>query len=45
MVMSCIPCEHSFSRNLLPTRGSKGLFLEEKRKEKKGIAKGMRNNK
>jgi hypothetical protein len=38
MVMSCIPCEHSFSRNLLLIKGSKGLFLEEERKEKKGIA-------
>jgi hypothetical protein len=42
--MSYIPCKGPFSRNLLPMRGSKGLFLEEKRKEKKGIVEGMRNN-
>jgi hypothetical protein len=34
----------SFGKNLLLTRESKGLFLEEKRNEKKGIAKGMRKN-
>jgi hypothetical protein len=37
--MSYIPCENSFGRNLLSTRGIKrSLFLEEERKEKKGIA-------
>jgi hypothetical protein len=44
MVMSYIPCKDPFSRNLYQREGSKGLFLEEKRKEKKGIAKRMRNN-
>jgi hypothetical protein len=38
MVMSYILCKDPFSRNLLPIKGSKGLFLEEERKEKKGIA-------